>query len=215
MLDPWENIRSINTEIIQKNAANFIKPVCEYYKIPKKKYCMVLGPVSHCNIISSHIWPHHTNGSGLPALGLNLEDVNSPRNFLRLHKSIERAFDHKRLYFECSNCGNRANSTTLRVILVDPSLAAEAFHVNGKRRTFSEIDNMEFHYKFSQTEERKPFTRLIALHACRTISKARNLNWISDDADAEERRNRSLELARLSLQDRSDVLNAFFTPSTI
>jgi hypothetical protein len=39
------------------------------------------------------------NGNFLESLGLSAADANNPRNFLRLNKSIEKAFDEKRLTF--------------------------------------------------------------------------------------------------------------------
>ena len=91
---------------------------------------MLRGNSTECHIICTHIWPSHTNGKELEEFDLVAIDVHHPRNFLRLQKDIERAFDHKRLYFEYVD-GAESNQIRLRVVLLDPEIREENISVNG------------------------------------------------------------------------------------
>jgi hypothetical protein len=212
VLDPWENIRSIATEaILQASAAN-IDSVCEFYGVAKKHYCMVLGKATHCDIICAHIWPSHTNGKGLEGFGLEAEEVHHPRNFLRLQKDIERAFDHKRLYFEYVD-GAESNRIRLRVVLLDPEIGKKNISFNGKSIPFCDVHDTIFDHTF--VNDKKPFLRLISLHADQAVLKAKGMNWISDNSDTISKRARILDLARLSLEpNHRTVLDAFFQKPT-
>ena len=207
MMDPWENIRSLQTEAMKIESDEHLEVVFAFYGTPKKHHCMVLGKATHCDIICAHIWPKHTYGQGLDSYNLKAEDVNSPRNFLRLHRDIERAFDHKRLYFEPVATESKLS---LRVRVVDPILlqVSITFQNSERMMTFASIDNKEFEWTFAA--DKIPFRRLLAAHALKTIDMARARNWIRDDADANARRSRNLELARYSLGEESIVLSAFF-----
>ena len=207
-LDPWENIRSIGTEAIIAASTHHIDDVCAFYGVAKKRYCMVLGNVTHSDIICSHIWPSHTNGNWLSSFDLSADDVNSPRNFLRLHKDIERAFDHKRLYFEYDG-GGSPDPIVLRTVLLDPEVFSENINVNDGTMPFRDVHEKELHYQF--VGDTKPFLRLLSLHADRALSKARSMNWIADEGDMVSKRARNVDLARLSLEpDNREVLDAFF-----
>jgi hypothetical protein len=207
-LDPWENIRSMGTEAIVAATAPHINDVCSFYGVVKKRYCMVLGSVTHSHVICSHIWPCHTHGNGLSSFNLNAEDVNSPRNFLRLHKDIERAFDHKRLYFDYVD-GVASGPIRFRVVLLDPKIFAENINVNNGTMPFRDVHKKELDYQF--VGDKKPFLRLLSLHADRALLKARSMNWIADDGDVISRRARNIDLARLSLEpNHREVLDAFF-----
>jgi hypothetical protein len=206
MMDPWENIRSIQTDAMKSASAEHVDVVVAFYGTPKQHHCMVLGKATHCDIICAHLWPKHTYGQGLDSYNLKAEDVNSPRNFLRLHKDIERAFDHKRLYFEHTATTGTLN---LRVRVVDPDLLRSTFEASERPVTFASIDNKEFAWSFAA--DKIPFRRLLAAHALKAIDVARARNWIADDADANARRTRNLELARYSLGEGSTVLSAFFS----
>ncbi len=48
------------------------------------------------DVVNAHIWPKHTHGEHLLSMfGLDREDLNDPRNYLRLAKSLELTFDNK------------------------------------------------------------------------------------------------------------------------
>lgn len=92
-LDPWENIHSETKSQVAKEETVNRRPVVEYYGCRDCHYCMVLGKVTHCDVITAHLWPRSTMGQGLTILELSPSDVNNPRNFLRLHKSFESALE--------------------------------------------------------------------------------------------------------------------------
>jgi hypothetical protein len=209
MTDPWENIKSTSTDALKTVTVSYLKDICNFYNI-QQKYCMVLGDISHCHIICSHIWPSCTYGRGLEAFDLQEDDVNNPRNFLRLHRDIEHAFDHKRLYFVYHS---GPSPLILRVVILDPSLHQEEIRFKPgspyPTKTFSEIHERLFSYEF--VDDRKPFLRLLSLHAHHAIAKARHLNWITDSNDIVSKNARNVELARLSLEPNySAVMRAFF-----
>ena len=203
--DPWENIRSVGTEIIMKESAEKLDPVSIFYGTKKKKYCMMLGSVSHCNIVCAHIWPKLTAGRGLEHYGLSAADVNSPRNFLRLHIDIEKAFDEKRLYFEKIDLKPNTISLCLRVL--DPALLRETFSVTGLNRTFASIDNQQFKHEF--VGGIRPFLRILAVHANKAIYKAKSFGWIVDN-DFVLRHEKNIEMARYLLGSDSVIMNTFF-----
>jgi len=68
-----------------------------YYDIHANE-CMICG---RCNdLVNAHIWPKHTHGENLLSIfGLAMENLNDPRNYLRLSKSIEVTFDKKTMSY--------------------------------------------------------------------------------------------------------------------
>jgi hypothetical protein len=206
VLDPWEKIHSEVTDVIVSNTAPYLSVVSDYYGTPKANYCMVLGfNTTYRDIICAHIWPLHTRGLELSTMGLSVSDIDNPRNFLRLHRSIEKAFDQKKLYFYVSSRNEEAKTFALSVCITDPNLKTEKFSVGQVERSFSDLHLKEFDYEF--TLSKKPFLRLLAMHAQRTLEKALNLGWIGNDNFAAERE-RVLELARYSL-DASNTETMF------
>jgi hypothetical protein len=202
-LDPWENIHSELTETVKYVSNDHLDNVSTYYSTPKRHYCMVLGRVTHCDVICAHIWPRWTYGKGLDTVGLTRENVNNPRNFLRLHRSIEKAFDRKRLSLVCDD--SEGDEIQLTVIILDPSLFSERFEVNNTTMSFADLHNRPFAHKF--TPSQKPYLRLISLHAVKSIEKGQLSNWIPA-GDFPGHRDRALRLARQSLD--SVQLDALF-----
>ncbi|KAJ1442271.1 hypothetical protein B484DRAFT_73894 [Ochromonadaceae sp. CCMP2298] len=99
---------------------------------------MVLGRITHSQITCAHLWPRQTLGRGLEAFELSRLDVNNPRNFLRLHKSIELAFDRKRLTFlpvSVSIIGH----LEMKVVILDPKLCNEDLSFNQTTVKFSTL----------------------------------------------------------------------------
>ena len=208
-LDPWENIRSTATDLMIEESGSHLAAVSEYYGTPQKYFCMVLGKATDCDIICAHIWPAHTHGMGMEAFDLKPEGVNAARNFLRLQKDIEKAFDAKRLYFELASVDD--DSLHLSVRIVDPNLKTEQIRVGDATSPallFSAIDGREFAHTFAP--DKLPYKRLLAAHAMKTIQKAKSLGWINDDVGYTARRARCFELARLSLGEGSNTLKALF-----
>ena len=199
VLDPWEQIHSEITEKIEAESNFHLENVSNFYGTPKKQYCMVLGDVTHCHIICAHIWPKYTMGKGLEVLELDRKDINNPRNFLRLHKSIENAFDKKRLYFSYVMEGDDIRFT---VQILDPSLLRETLEANEATISFASLHDGTFHHKF--VFPCKPFLRTVAIHAIRSLENAQNMGWV-DAGDIPARRQRALDLARRSVDP--DQLN--------
>ena len=218
MLDPWETIRSLSSENIRAQNNYHKQSVCTYYNINKDEegYCMVLGNVcGESEVICSHIWPGHMNGNFLDSFGLTLKDSNIPRNFFRLNRSIEKAFDEKRLIF-LKTPNEDENIIQLKIVLLDPDLKDETkkdnnknyYFVKGVKKYLKDLDNQDFVYKFAPN--RKPYLRLLAFHTKCAIDKARGIGWIPDDGQFEEYRTRNIELARLSLNDPCKIFDALF-----
>lgn len=208
MLDPWERIHSETESVVGANEKSNLDPVSNYYGTKKSYYCMVLGKVTHCQIICAHIWPRLTLDKGLEAFELTCMDVNSPRNFLRLHQSIEKAFDKKRLIFVPAE-SMIEGETALKVVILDPTLLEEDLDYSGHTIKFSAINGRVFDYKF--TCDKSPFTRLISNHALQAMNKAKTLNWIAqDDSEMVAVRTSAIELARKSLGQESYSMQAFF-----
>ena len=67
-LDPWDKLET-STVVRELECLN-LEPVSDFYYIPEKHYCMVLGDITHCYIICAHIWPKATIGRGLDQVGL-------------------------------------------------------------------------------------------------------------------------------------------------
>ena len=193
LLDPWEQIHSEITENFDAESSHHINDVSNFYGTPKQHYCMMLGKATHFPIICAHIWPKCTNGKGLEAVGLQSTDINNPRNFLRLHKSIKDAFDKKRL---CFSFVMEGEAIRFVVNILDPSLLNETFQASENEICFQSLQDKAFDHKF--VPPCKPFLRLIAIHATKALEKAQCLGWV-DAGDLPARRQRALELARLAL----------------
>lgn len=196
LLDPWEKIHSETESTIEAAEQKNLEPVSSFYGI-QKKACMVLGRVTHCKIKCAHIWPRWTRGNGLEAFDLNNADLNNPRNFLRLHRAIERAFDRKRLVIAPETLGS-GGELTLKIVILDPSLHSESLEYNNATEPFSTINNKLFSHVF--VPNKMPYTRLLSNHAVQAMDKAKMLGWIpEDDAEMAATRTRAVEMARRSL----------------
>jgi archaellum component FlaC len=205
-LDPWEKIHSETSSVAKLCDELHLHDVSSFYGMPKKHACMVLGHCTHCDIICSHIWPKSTLGKGLQSFDLTAADVNSPRNFLRLHEDIEKAFDKKYLTFLPTP--GESNSLTVHVlnpeILLNPIPTSDTTHV-----TFADIHGREMDYRFSDDSSRRPFMRLLALHALRAFRTARQLGWV-EGHEIELAKDQAFALAARSLSDESPIMSAFF-----
>jgi hypothetical protein len=208
LLDPWEKIHSETTSVVEEAETLNLDPVSDFYGTPKKHYCMVLGKVTHSHIKCAHIWPRFTLGRGLEAFDLPNTAVNDPRNFLRLHSAIERAFDHKRLMFDVV-ARSSSGDLTIQVIVLDPALMSEDLEANDTKVKFGTIHRKAFAYKFPPPKV--PFTRLLANHSLQAITKAKTLGWIPEDSQTELFRSNAIEQARRSLGDAAFGLKTFFT----
>jgi hypothetical protein len=196
-LDPWEHIISLDTQVVVNRSLNHLASVSNYYGTGRHHYCMFLGAATHCDIICSYIWPQHTAGEGLEVFGLEKGCVDDPRNFLRLHKSLEKAFDRKRIIFDCVPA-TTAGEFKLQLNILDPDFRNDAISYNNSTVFGSDLDNTQSHYIFR--EDRLPFRRLLSMHIQKAITNAKARGWILDEADGAALRERAIQLARLSLE---------------
>ena len=200
ILDPWEKIHSETDSVVGANEERNLEPVSKFYCMPLKHRCMVLGACTHAQIISAHIWPKHTYGKGLDAFELSPLDVNNPRNFLRLHNSIEKAFDRKRLTFVPVSVTSNGE-LKMKVIILDPALLNEDVSYNQTIFKFSTLHDMPFDYVFGPTTT--PYTRLLSAHTLRAYSNGKMLGWPDAENFEADVRPSVIEQARRSLGDIS------------
>jgi HNH endonuclease len=198
-----------------------------FYGIDSKNICMMLGPCLGPGetIINAHLWPNHTRGRGLQFLGLPPEDLDSARNYLRLHKSIEKAFDERRIIFELHDV--QESSFHLRIKVLDPSLEkwsiddirsglnpGESFRLrlnppDSASEAASDgapsvaelclIDGLISAHRF--VGEKKPFTRVLAQHIIASSKFAAFKTWI-EPMDVSPNLDSAYALARWSLNDK-------------
>ena len=208
MLDPWENIHSETNSVVEQAETANLQPVSAFYGMKQRDQCMVLGVCTHAQITCAHIWPRWTRGRGLEAYELSHLDVNNPRNFLRLHKSIERAFDHKRLTFVPVSMST-AGELLMEVVLLDPALFSEDITYNRVTVKFETLHHKQFNYVFTPTKT--PFTRLLSAHTIRAFSKGKAIGWPEAEHHEAEARGSAVEQARRSLGEESHAMNYLFS----
>ena len=228
ILDPWCGIRTNDGSDASGQGKNTTRTtsILNFYRIDKD-VCMVLGKCDldesqdkgrKDRVMNAHLWPNHTQGRGLNILQLNTEDVNDARNFLRLHKSLEHAFDRHEIIFLfvpnsasllCDSTVPAADSGStefrLQVRVLDPTLLASTEKrvvvstSPEKSLSWAEINNIESVWVFGGRNP-KPFTRILAQHAHSSIIRAEQYGWIQQDV-VTEYRDRALQLLRISLQN--------------
>jgi hypothetical protein len=156
-------------------------------------------------------------------LGRHLDDISKERNFLRLHSSIEHAFDRKQLYFKYH--GEDATTISLKVQVMDPDFFSLSIFDNNRKQIclFGDIHDRTITFCLKN----KPFMRLLALHGLRTLSHARTKRWINDDTvEMEQDHERAREMARMSLEAThvgvggvkcasNPIMQAFFSTSSV
>jgi hypothetical protein len=207
LLDPWERIHSETESVVEAAEQRNLDLVSDFYEMPKTAMCMVLGKATNCQIKCAHIWPRCALGRGLEAFDLNDTDVDNPRNFLRLHRDIERAFDRKRLVFVPEALGVDGE-VLLKVVILDPRLHSEDLTFNDTTVQFSTVHNQLFSYTF--VSSKMPYTRLLANHALQATNKAKSLGWIpKNDPDIDIARSKAVDMARRALGEESLSMKAF------
>lgn len=136
-----------------------------FYGLPNEKYCQILGEQpEHSKVVNAHIWPRSSTKS-LPLFGLKMEDIHNPRNLLRLHQSIERAFDRRELTFISSD-----NDSFVVKVLSSEIMSEQ---LKGLQKRFADIDGEKLKIL---KQGSLPYQRLLA----------REKGWIGDDLSAEE-----------------------------
>ena len=163
-----------------------------YYGLSNEKFCQVLGAVdpNRVSVINAHIWPRSA-AQDLVLFDLQPEEIHSERNVLRLHKDIERAFDHRDLAFVENDAG------ALVAKVLNPNILSEL--LTGTTATFSDIQGAPLLLPSGNI----PFKRLIAHHSVLSHRKARAQGWIGDDLSQVELR--ALALAAHSLDEEAQT----------
>jgi hypothetical protein len=191
-LDPWRCIRSSDgSNAMSKDKLRRTDLVLQFYSI-QANVCMILGEcdqVTYVNknddveiaerVINAHLWPDFTKGRGLNFLSLDCEEINSPRNFLRLHKTLESAFDRQQIVFDLV-VENNPSAFRLKTVVLDPDLldSNKPIEISASKTTlWRDIHNTCSHWEF-QKDGKKPYTRVIAQHLHTTTKKAEILDWI-------------------------------------
>ena len=188
-LDCWEGLGSNRTSE-QSNATR--SEVVGYYGLGGKKVCQILGDSLH--VVNAHIIPE-SKSNLLVLVDLDREDVNNPRNILRLHNDIERAFDRKDVMFEFDEA---TESFTMKVMNRD----IEAIQLRDRTETFLEINGRTL----VLPNRNLPFRRVMAIHSFYVKQK-----WHMDMNEAEIR---TRELLSFSMDDEAQTRMAnFFKPA--
>ena len=104
-----------------------------------------------------------------------MEDIHNPRNLLRLHQSIERAFDRRELVFIAGN------NDSFVVKVLSPEIMSE--QLKGIQKRFADTNGEKL--KISKQGPR-PYQHLLAHHSVLAHRYAREKGWIEDDLAAEE-----------------------------
>jgi hypothetical protein len=114
---------------------------------------------------AAHIWPNHTAGVGLDLFNLRAKDLNNPRNFLRLHREIEIAFDHRQLTIY-------QEGEELCMFVLDPSIMHD--RLEGTPYTFGDCHRrpLSFH------NQQRPYYRVLACHVSACFRHAEHQGWI-------------------------------------
>jgi hypothetical protein len=163
-MDGWD--RNTNTRTVSVSSTTCDAALL-YYGLVNKKQCQILG-INTKNVVNAHIWPDH-NKRNLVLVGLKPTDADDPRNILRLHRDIERFFDHKQVTFTQSGI----QEFLLKVL--DPSIGTEV--LEDTSLTFNDIDG----HSLCFPNGNMPWRRLLATHSIFAHRHARDSGWLPSD----------------------------------
>jgi len=164
-----------------------------YYGLSDDKFCQVLGAVdpNHVSVINAHIWPRSA-AVDLVLFDLQPGEIHSARNVLRLHKDIERAFDHRQITFVENNAGY------LVLKVIDPNILFNVL-TGTTTTTFNDIQYAPLRLPSGKI----PFKHLLAHHSVLSHKNARAQGWIGDDLSQVEVK--ALALAAHSLDEQAQT----------
>lgn len=173
--NPYEVIS--DSHYSAQDSADVRQASMNYYGLPSENFCQVLGQQpEQIKIVNAHVWPRNGTAS-LPLFDLETSDIHNPRNVLRLHQCIERAFDKRELVFVAS----AAHDQQLVVKVLSGDLKSN--FLKGTRTRFADIDGAPLQIR---NPGAFPFRRLLAQHSVLAHRYARTKKWISDDLATEE-----------------------------
>eukprot|EP00977_Amphora_coffeiformis_P002782 scaffold523_cov166-Amphora_coffeaeformis.AAC.10 len=146
-----------------------------FYGLPNEKYCQVLGPQpEHSKVVNAHVWPRSLTKT-LSLFGLEMEDIHNRKNVLRLHQSIECAFDRRELAFTAGD----NDSFVVKVLC--PEIMSE--QLKGVQKRFADIHGNKLKIL---KQGLLPFQQLLVHHSVLAHQYAREKGWIREDLAAEE-----------------------------
>jgi HNH endonuclease len=185
----WEKISENRTSRESKTAK---EKSIRYYGLYGENHCQILGNGTK-NVVNAHIWPHN-NRENLVLVSLEEQDIDNPKNILRLHSDIEWHFDRFFLTFEYSG-----GDFILKIL----DLNIRTFHLKDTNPplTFGDIDGRKLLFPTTKRENR-PWRRLLAAHSIFAHRKARENGFLQDDQVTSEEFS-ALELMKFSLDDEA------------
>jgi hypothetical protein len=147
----------------------FRKSVIDFYQIgTATPVCMVTGVANE--VVAAHLYKSSTRGRGLIEYGLKRLDYRNPRIGVLLVKSIEEAFDVKKVCFLYDPL-----QQSLHLKVLDPSLMTVAVYVGGP--TFAVVDGMPLRFPVGTTFQ-GPYRRILCFHAKCAFENAVEEGWI-------------------------------------
>jgi len=173
-LDPWEDLPSDSSRLRK----DFRNRVILFYNADDNAaaQCMVTGSraTGHKGVIAAHIWPSATKGVGLARFGLAPQDIHSPRNGMLLLKSIESAFDQKRVAFAYNSVRRTFDFAVLdRSLDLHPIDATSDAVGAPSMTTFKHFHGKPLQLPPASSEYGAfPFRRLLAWHFVHALDKA-------------------------------------------
>jgi len=130
MEDPWTDLSSAgrSDDALRTN----IDRVLDFYKLKTLRGSKDMYGFEYSDTDSNsfpgfhqriaHIWPAKTFGRGLELFDLNYTDINNPRNFLVVPRTVEKFFDAKSICFDYDFIRNRLITNVLDPDIMDEPL---------------------------------------------------------------------------------------------
>lgn len=171
-LNPYETISE--SHFSQQDSEDTRNKSITYYGLQSKKHCQVLGPnqPEHFKIVNAHIWPRCATAQ-IVVFGLKKMQIHDPRNVLRLHQCLERAFDYRKITFVQGDKPNEFKLKLLNEGLRDTKL-------KGTNVTFGDVAGRSLQIL---KEGSLPFRQLIGHHALLSHRYAKEQGWIESVED--------------------------------
>ena len=170
--NPYEAISE--SHFSKQDSEETRKESIQFYGLKSEHHCQILGPSDkHVKVVNAHIWPRSATNQ-LPIFGLAVSDIHNPRNVLRLHQCIERAFDRREVALVPGE-GAHANQFFLKVFPGN----LRTTKLKGTNITFDEIDGKTL--DLPGDDNHLPFRRLLAHHVVLCHRYAREKAWLDGE----------------------------------
>lgn len=171
-LDPYETISE--SHYSQQDSADARNNSINFYGLQSEKHCQVLGPnqQEHVKIVNAYIWPRCATDQ-LVTFELERSEIHNPRNILRLHQRLERAFDKREITFVQ---GVEVNEFKLK--LLNENLRNTM--LKGTNVTFGSVEGNSLQIA---EEGSLPYRRLLGHHALVSYRHAKAQGWLESTED--------------------------------